>query len=194
MRSVVIGGLVLAAGAAMAQGPVRLPHGSEADAVPPHRVDVERAQPVFVVAQADERPTAAEPPPPPGIDDAGADEGPVTLEEAVPGAGEKVLPAAREGAADDDGLQPRTDATAGLPEKVRAPGDDGTAVTIRTEGDTTIEEYRRAGAIYMIRVQPAQGVAYTYLDTDGDGRLEGDPDDAIEGPARPVYYTLYEWE
>jgi hypothetical protein len=34
------------------------------------------------------------------------------------------------------------------------------------------------------------GVSYTYLDNDGDGRLEGDPKD---GPIQPVYYTLYEW-
>ena len=43
----------------------------------------------------------------------------------------------------------------------------------------------------MIRVVPERGVPYTYLDTDGNGRLEYEGED---GPVRAVYYTLYEWD
>jgi hypothetical protein len=42
----------------------------------------------------------------------------------------------------------------------------------------------------MVRFVPNEGLAYTYLDTDGDGRLEGEPGDRLQ----PVFYTIYEWE
>ena len=136
--------------------------------------------------------TASEPPPPPPLDEtpatateeelAGeADGDTVTLDEAVPPGerGEKVLPEQR--AVEDPPL----------PEKVRPSESLAGDVTVRREGPNVIEEYRREGAIYMVVVTPENGVRYTYLDTDGDGRLEGDPQ---EGRTRPVYYTLYEWE
>jgi hypothetical protein len=134
----------------------------------------------------------AEVPPPPDIDDAGGDPpearaaardgdgDAVTLKDAVPDADEKVLPGQR-----------AADADAPLPEKVRPRDEAPPSVTIRQDDNVTIEEYRREGAIYMVRVTPKNGVAYEYLDTDGDGRLEGDP---REGPMQPVYYTVYEWQ
>ncbi len=137
--------------------------------------------------------TPAEVPPPPPLDEAparrsedgfetssdrGDTDDTVTLREAVPEATEKVLPEAR--AVEDPPL----------PEKVK-PTEPVGDVTIRREGDNVIEEYRRNGSVYMVVVTPENGVRYTYLDTDGDGRLEGDPK---EGRTRPVYYTLYEWE
>ena len=136
--------------------------------------------------------TAREAPPPPAIDEPAAAPAPedasapadpadgdvVTLREAVPEATEKVLPEAR--AVEDPPL----------PEKVKPSADVGD-VTIRRDGSNVIEEYRRSGQVYMVVVTPDRGPKYTYLDTDADGRLEGDP---REGRARPVYYTLYEWE
>lgn len=173
--------------------PNRLPHGSAVDGVTRiKRTDIEATQPAFVLervdlAQQSERPRAEAPPPPPIDDPAPApgaeatppsDDDVVTLREAVPGATEKVLPEAR--AVEDPPL----------PEKVKPSADIGD-VTIRREGPNVIEEYRRSGQVYMVVVTPDQGPKYTYLDTDADGRLEGDP---REGRARPVYYTLYEWE
>jgi hypothetical protein len=159
-------------------------------------------------------PTPAEPPPPPGIDEAGPDdagtaapkmttlsgetqdantvtlkESPpnggersdaVTLRDAVPDADEKVVPSQR-----------AADADAPLPAKVRPADEAAPNVTIRQDENVTIEEYRREGQVYMVRVTPKNGPAYEYLDTDGDGRLEGDPK---EGPMQPVYYTVYEWQ
>jgi hypothetical protein len=55
----------------------------------------------------------------------------------------------------------------------------------------TVEEYRRDGRVYMVVFTPTTGLRYTYMDTDGDGRLEGDPRD---GTVQPVYYTIYEWD
>lgn len=83
------------------------------------------------------------------------------------------------------------DETKTLPEKVRN-NEPPPAVTIRVEGNNTIEEYRQSGKLYMIRVVPKRGIPYTFLDTDNDGRLEGDPDE--DGSVQPNYYTIYEWE
>ena len=77
-----------------------------------------------------------------------------------------------------------------LPEKAQPPDEPPPTVSIRNVKGAVIEEYRQGNRLYMIRVVPERGVAYTYLDTDGDGRLEYDGKD---GPVRPVYYTLYEW-
>lgn len=63
-------------------------------------------------------------------------------------------------------------------------------VGIRKQGDDTIEEYRTGGKVSMIRITGKGGITQTYIDTDGDGRLERNPK---EGPAAPVYYKLYEW-
>lgn len=63
-------------------------------------------------------------------------------------------------------------------------------VGIRKQGDDTIEEYRTGGKVSMIRITGKSGITQTYIDTDGDGRLEGNPK---EGPVAPVYYKLYEW-
>jgi len=175
--------------------PNRLPHGSAVDQPPPiKRTDIEASQPVFVVERADlaqqtDTPRSDAPPPPPLDDPAPAepfddstppagDGDVVTLREAVPDATEKVLPEAR--AVEDPPL----------PEKVKPAAADAD-VSIRREGPNVIEEYRRSGQVYMVVVTPDKGPKYTYLDTDADGRLEGDP---REGRARPVYYTLYQWE
>jgi hypothetical protein len=78
-----------------------------------------------------------------------------------------------------------------LPDKAQPPDEPPPTVSIRNVKGAVIEEYRQGNRLYMIRVVPERGVAYTYLDTDGDGRLEYDGKD---GPVRPVYYTLYEWD
>lgn len=78
-----------------------------------------------------------------------------------------------------------------LPPKVRSSDEGLPQVTIRRSKGMTVEEYRRNGQVYMVVFKPTRGLSYTYMDTDADGRLEGDP---RMGPVRPVYYTLYEWQ
>ncbi len=78
-----------------------------------------------------------------------------------------------------------------LPDKAQPPDEPPPTVSIRNVKGAVIEEYRQGGRVYMIRVVPERGIAYTYMDTDGNGRLEYEGED---GPVRPVYYTLYEWD
>lgn len=91
----------------------------------------------------------------------------------------------------DPGVKPKA-APSPDPEKAKADARSAgkPEVGIRQEGDDTIEEYRTSGKINMIRITGKSGVTRTYIDTDGDGRLEGNPKD---GPVAPVYYKLYEW-
>ena len=44
-------------------------------------------------------------------------------------------------------------------------------VTIRKREGNTIEEYRRDGRMYMIKVTPEHGVPYYLVDTQGDGNF-----------------------
>ena len=64
-------------------------------------------------------------------------------------------------------------------------------VAVRTEknGDT-IEEYRVAGNLRMVKVTPARGAAYYLYDSDGDGRLDKSKDNV---DVSPVYWKLYGW-
>lgn len=116
-----------------------------------------------------------DPLPPPDMDDPGVETAP-----------EDVPPAGTDAAA-------QTDRDA-LPEKVQAPPDGATPdVTIRTDPGTgdRIEEYRENGRLVMVKVTPERGPPYMLLDTNGDGTL--DRTDG-EGPVRPVYWTIYEWD
>lgn len=45
-------------------------------------------------------------------------------------------------------------------------------ITITERGETTIEEYRLHGQLYMIKVVPKKGVPYYLVDSDGDGSME----------------------
>lgn len=45
-------------------------------------------------------------------------------------------------------------------------------VTIVDGDGETVYEYRRNGALVMVRVQPDVGPAYYFFDSDGDGELE----------------------
>jgi hypothetical protein len=76
----------------------------------------------------------------------------------------------------------------------RQPGDKGPAqalpdVKVRQQGDSTVEEYRQAGRLYMVVVTPKKGVPQTYM-VDDDGRLRGSDGQA---PVRPVMYKVFEW-
>lgn len=92
---------------------------------------------------------------------------------------------------DDRRIENREDAP--LPEKIltNPPPEAAPTVSIRTDGSgDVVEEYRMNGQIYMVKVRPPRGIPYTLMDTNGDGRLDSHDSD---GPVRPVYWTLYEW-
>lgn len=47
--------------------------------------------------------------------------------------------------------------------------DNEPAVTIRKQSDSTIEEYRLHGKLYMVKVTPTNGVPYYLIDREGKG-------------------------
>ncbi len=139
---------------------------------------------------ADKKPTAANVPPPPGLNDPG-----VSTPQAAPPAGAAAAPAA---SADDDPLAPppKPDARlvrdkASRDASANAQRIAGSQVTTRKQGTDTVEEYRDRGHVWMIKIVPQNGPTQTFMDNDGSGRLARDPN---AGPISPVYYTLYEWK
>lgn len=62
---------------------------------------------------------------------------------------------------DDDGAVPL----------ISPQGVDDPEIRIRTEGDTTVEEYRRDGRVVMIKVTPRLGPPYYLIDNTGNGQF-----------------------
>jgi len=73
--------------------------------------------------------------------------------------------------------------------QVDARGDTAPQVTVHNEGSDTVEEYRTAGRLTMIRVTPKNGVPYTVM-ANNDGKLVRD---SGTRNVSPVYYKVYEW-
>jgi len=59
-------------------------------------------------------------------------------------------------------------------------------VTIRRTEREVIYEYRQNGRLVLVRVQPAAGPPYHFVDTDGDGSLE-------YRPGEPVRNNINQW-
>ena len=79
-----------------------------------------------------------------------------------------------------------------LPPKVQDEEIEPT-VTIREEEGRRIEEYSRAGQIYMVKIVPKGGVPYYYIDSDGDGQLETTPNKGLD-PVQPVHWKIKEFD
>ena len=89
-------------------------------------------------------------------------------------------------------LSPKAREDVPIPPKVVNPDDDAApAVSIRRVGTSTVEEYRQGSRLTMVVIHQEHGPDLTFLDADGDGRLEPDPKD---GPIAPVYFTLYKFK
>jgi hypothetical protein len=124
------------------------------------------AQQVLAAASAPPPPGSALPPP--GINDPGAKPRSIPLPST--GIPPSEAPAARQqsGHGDSTNVSTTTDAN----------------------GDT-IQEYRRGGKVYMVRIKPRHGVTQTYYyDRNPSGSLTHDP---ALGPVSPVYYDIYKW-
>jgi len=59
-------------------------------------------------------------------------------------------------------------------------------VTIRRTKREVIYEYRQNGRLVLVRVQPAAGPPYHFVDADGDGTLE-------YRPGEPVRNNINQW-
>src|SRR3954470_21082120 len=63
-------------------------------------------------------------------------------------------------------------------------------VTILKRGTDTVEEYRLAGKLYMIKVTPAHGVSYFLVDREGDGKFVRD-DASAGNNIRPPMCVIF---
>lgn len=66
------------------------------------------------------------------------------------------------------------------------PSDAVAATKIQPNGDE-ITEYRVAGQLRVVKVQPKRGPAFYLYDRNGDGRLDEDKG------VSPVYFKLFSW-
>ena len=119
-------------------------------------------------------------PPPPGMNDPG-------VKAVTP------PPAPAPAAKSSKGASADTAAT--LSQPARAPkqerdarGEAPPTVTVRTEGDQTIQEYRRSGQLYMVVVTPKNGIQQTYM-VDQKGAWTNQNGE----PVKPVMYKVMEW-
>ena len=96
-------------------------------------------------------------------------------------------------AQDDPAAPPDLPEPPPLPPKIQDEQVEPT-VHIRQEEDRLVEEYSLNGRVYMVKITPAKGPAYYYMDSDGDGQLELQPGDEALNPVRPVYWKVKEWK
>jgi hypothetical protein len=65
------------------------------------------------------------------------------------------------------------------------PPDAVSATKVAPNGDE-VTEYRVAGQLRVVKVQPKNGPTYYLYDRNGDGKPDGDN-------ISPVYFKLFEW-
>lgn len=66
-------------------------------------------------------------------------------------------------------------------------------ITIIRKGKKTIQEFRRNGELYMVKIIPAAGPAYYLIDTDGDGSMDVRGSDLDKG-LQINQWKLFEWD
>jgi len=66
-------------------------------------------------------------------------------------------------------------------------------ITIIRKGKKTIQEYRRGGRLYMIKVVPDIGPPYYFIDNDGDGKMDVRRDDLDKG-SNINMWKIWEWK
>lgn len=66
-------------------------------------------------------------------------------------------------------------------------------ITIIRKGKKTIQEFRRNGVLYMIKVKPSVGPSYYLIDSDGDGSADIRGNDLDRG-SQINQWKIWEWE
>jgi hypothetical protein len=66
-------------------------------------------------------------------------------------------------------------------------------ITIIRKGTETIQEYRRNGRLYMVKIIPQVGPPYYMLDTNGDGEMDVKKND-IDKTSKINMWKLFEWD
>lgn len=85
----------------------------------------------------------------------------------------------------------------GLPPEVQkaAEATELPVITVRQEGNDTIEEYRKHGKLFAQRIIPRDGgETKWYVDQRYTGPLPPDPAAGVSGHVTPVEYRVFEWK
>lgn len=80
-----------------------------------------------------------------------------------------------------------------LPPRVQSGEEMEPDITIIRKGKDTIQEFRRHGKLYMVKIQPQIGPAYYMLDTNGDGEMDVKKND-LDDNVNINKWTLFEWD
>ncbi|NOV32285.1 DUF2782 domain-containing protein [Methylomonas sp. ZR1] len=80
-----------------------------------------------------------------------------------------------------------------LPAPVQSGEEMEPDITIIRKGKDTIQEFRRNGKLYMVKIQPQVGPAYYMLDTNGDEQMDVKKNDLDEN-TNINKWTLFEWD
>jgi uncharacterized protein DUF2782 len=83
-----------------------------------------------------------------------------------------------------------------LPPDVQAAADAAElpVVTVRQDGSDTIEEYRKHGKLYFVRVLNDKGPAKYYVDDPAQVPATMQQLSGPSGQVQPVYYKLFDWK
>ena len=83
----------------------------------------------------------------------------------------------------------------GLPPEVQkaAEATELPVVTVRQNGNERVEEYRKRGVLYFVRVVPQEGPTRYYVDRRSDIPADVKQLSAPSGHVEPVYFKLAEW-
>ncbi len=128
-------------------------------------------------------------PPPPGINDPG-------VKATAPAPAPAPAPSPKSGSASSSG-QVSADTAAPMSQSPTstsstqprdANGNAPPTVSVHTEGDDTVQEYRRSGQLYMVVVTPKGGIPQTY-NVDQKGAWTNQAGE----PVKPVMYKIMEW-
>ncbi len=85
----------------------------------------------------------------------------------------------------------------GLPPEIQAQvnASELPVITVRQDGGDTVEEYRKKGKLYFVRVLSTNGPTKLYVDNPND--VPHDVMQQLSGPSgqvQPVYYKLLDWK
>lgn len=126
-------------------------------------------------------------PPPPGMNDPGVNP---SKEPAAASTSKPVSSPAELAPSHMPGKPIPTPRVAGVPASERdANGQPPPDVTVRQQGDNTIQEYRQNGRVYMVVITPKHGPQQIY-NVDPNGHMF-DPNG--KPPVKPVMYKVMQW-
>ncbi len=131
--------------------------------------------------------------PPPNIDD----KDPVTNLPTPEAVAKTVVDESSGNTADANARERAAASSPGLPPEVQAAADASElpVITVRQEGGDTVEEYRKKGKLYFVRVLSSSGPTKLYVDNPND--VPHDVMQQLSGPSgqvQPVYYKLLDWK